>query len=46
MILKEDMDQLNYSLLSVKSNQTIADINYENALKNLAFVREEYGVAV
>lgn len=35
MILQEDMDQLNYSLLSVKSNQTIADINYENALNML-----------
>lgn len=35
MILQEDMDQLNYSLLSVKSTQTVATINYENALNML-----------
>ncbi len=35
MILKEDMDQLNYSLLTSKSAQTIANINYENSLNML-----------
>lgn len=35
LILQEDMDQLNYSLLSAKSAQTVADINYENSLNML-----------
>ncbi|MEJ6582573.1 MAG: TolC family protein [Crocinitomicaceae bacterium] len=35
MILQEDMDQLNYSLLSVKSSQTVATINYENSMNML-----------
>jgi len=35
MILQEDMDQLNYSLLSAKSAQTVANINYENSLNML-----------
>ncbi len=32
LILQEDMDQLSYSLLSAQSTQTVAQINYENAL--------------
>ncbi len=35
LILQEDMDQLNYSLLSAQSTQTVAQINYENALSML-----------
>ena len=35
LILQEDMDQLNYSLLSAKSEQTNADIQYQNALNML-----------
>lgn len=35
LILQEDMDQLNYSLLTAKSSQTVAQINYENAMNML-----------
>lgn len=35
LILKEDMDQLNYSLLTAKSAQTVAAINYENSMNML-----------
>lgn len=35
IILQEDMDQLNYSLLTAKSSQTVAQINYENAINML-----------
>ncbi len=32
LILQEDMDQLSYSLLSAKSSQLAAQINYENSI--------------
>ena len=37
LMLKEDMDQLNYSLLSAKQAQTQASLQYRNALEILKF---------
>lgn len=37
MMLQEDMDQLNYSLLTAKQSQTQAQVQYQNALELLKF---------
>ncbi|PWL27350.1 MAG: hypothetical protein DCO96_11440 [Fluviicola sp. XM-24bin1] len=37
LILQEDMDQLNYSLLTAKQSQTQAVLQYQNALELLKF---------